>query len=134
MSYELDRHPLTQSFPAASSIKPRQAVRQAGTSSLFVVPCATATDRPFGLNGLASGGASGLAAGDNVTVYEELNVRKAVAGASFGVGAELIINASGLFVPDGIAASGHWAVGISQTPAAAALEVFSLYIKPRKIA
>lgn len=134
MAFELHRPGHQQAIVAASAILPRQAVRLAGTDGLFLLPAATNSDRPFGVAGPATVGASGLADGEMCTVYEELNIVKAVAGASLGVGAEVSVGSTnGVLTPAAlVAASGHWAVGFAETPAAAG-EIFALYVKPRRV-
>lgn len=137
MAHELHVPQHTKSYLAASAILPRQAVKKAGTSVLFVLPAGTCADRPFGLIGPATVGASGLNDGEQVAVYHDQNIVKAIAGASFGVGQEMMVGSTnGILMPalaaSLFAASGHWTVGTSETPAAAANEVFSLYVQPRK--
>lgn len=137
MAYDLHRHGLTQSFPAASAVLPRQPVKLAGTVTPFFLPAGTAADRPFGVNGPATCGASGLTDAEQLTAYEEGNVVKALAGASMGAGVEVMVGSTnGILMPalaaSLFAASGHWVVGFTQTAAAAAGEVISLYVKPRK--
>lgn len=137
MAHELHVPGHTKSYPAASVILPRQAVTKAGTSVLFLLPAGTNSLRPAGLIGPATVGASGLNDGEQVAVYEHQNIVKAIAGASFGVGQEMFVGSSnGVLMPALAAslfsASGHWVVGTSETAAAAAGEVFSLYVAPRK--
>lgn len=138
MAYELIRPGHQQNFPAGSPINPRVPVKMAGTSAIFVQPAATMADRPFGMNGAATAGVLLVPSqvdspGDAVTVYEELNIVKAIACASLGVGAEVAVGTTtGRLAPLAlISASGHWAVGIAQT-AAGDGDVFALYVKPRK--
>lgn len=133
MAFELHRPGLQRAIKAASAILPRQAVCLGGSSALHALPCATNSQRPFGLNGNATGGASGLNAEQAIVVYERQNYVKAIAAASVGVGAEVeVASSNGALGPaQMITASGHWAVGISQTPAAAG-EVFTVLIEPRK--
>jgi hypothetical protein len=133
MAFELHRHGFQQALKAASQLLPRTTVRLAGSNALFVLPCASWNQRPFGVTANATHGASGLASDDAVTVYEEGNVVKAVAAASLGVGVEVAVGSTnGRLVPLA-AASGTpaWAVGISESPAGDG-EVFSLYVKPRQ--
>jgi hypothetical protein len=139
MAFELIRPGHQQPIVAGSPILPRQAVQLGGTSGLLAFPAASMNVRPFGVNGGATAGvASGAALpGETFTVYEELNVVKAKAGASLGAGAEVAVGSdNGTFWPVAaaslFAASGHWTVGIAETPAGVG-EVFSLYVKPRKV-
>lgn len=137
MSFQLHRPGHQQAFIAASAINPKTPVRFAGTSVLFLLPCGTNADRPFGVTGAATAGASGLNQGETVTVFEELNIVRAVAGASMGVGQEVFLGSSnGILMPALAAslfsASGHWVVGITESAPQAAGEIFSLYVKPRK--
>lgn len=133
MAFELHRYNDQLSVTAASSILPKQPVRLAGSSVLFALPCATNNVRPFAVNGLASGGASGLDQGEKITVYEEGNIVKAVAAASLGVNAEVAVGSpNGALIPIAIASGvGRWAVGVSLS-AAAEGETFSLYVMPRQ--
>lgn len=138
MAFELIRPGHQLSLPAGSAINPRVPVKLvAGASGLVVAGIATSGDRPFGMNGQATAGVALVpsqvaAPGDYVTIYEETNIVKAIAGASLGAGAEVgVATTSGAMTP-AAAASGFWAVGIAMTPAAAG-ERFSLYVKPRKV-
>lgn len=137
MAFDLHRPGHQQSLIAASVILPRQPIKLAGTSTLFALPAATNADRPFGMNGPATAGASGLNQGETLTVLEELNIVKAIAGASMGVGNEVFVGSSnGVLMPALAAslfsASGHWVVGVNETPASAAGDVISVFVKPRK--
>lgn len=128
MAYELHRPGLSQSHPAATPVNPRQPVRLVGTTTLKVAPVPSANVEPNGFTGQPS-----YAAEEAVNVFERSNVVKAVAGASLGVNARVMVGSiNGVLVPDPIAASGHWTVGYSQTSAAAAGEVFSLFVDPRE--
>lgn len=135
MAFILTRDGFQQALIAASQVNPYTPVKLAGTSALCVVPLATASERPFGFV-TATAGASGLLQGETVTVYEESNIVKGIAAASLGVGQEVMVGSSnGVLVPavaaSLFAASGHWVVGFSESPAAAG-DVFSVYVKPRK--
>lgn len=138
MAYEIIRAGHQQPIVAGSPINPRVPVQLGGTSGLLAFPAGSMNVRPFGMNGAASAGnPSAALPGETFTVYEELNIVKAKAGASLGAGAEVAVGSdNGTFWPVAaaslFAASGHWTVGLSQT-AAAANETFALYIKPRKV-
>lgn len=137
MAYEIHVPGHTKSYTAGTTILPRGAVKKVGTSVLFLQPAATAADRPHGLIGPATAGASGLADAEQVAVYEGMNVVKALAGASMGVAQEVMMSATYPYVVPAIAASlfaasGHWVIGSTETPAAAFGDVFSLYVQPRK--
>lgn len=133
MAFNLYREDLSFPIIAASAINPKQPVKLIGSSVLMVIPAATNADRPFGFNGLASAGASGINSQDALTVYEEGNYVKAIALASVGVGAEVAVGSNnGALSPAAlVSASGHWACGISVTPAGAG-ETFTILVKPRK--
>jgi hypothetical protein len=132
MAFELTRDGFQQSFIAASAVLPKQPVQVVGTSVPFVIPAASMNVRPFGVV-KATAGASGLNQGETVTVFEETNVVKMVACASVGAAAEVAVASSnGAVGPQTlISASGHWALGITETSADAG-EIVSVYIKPRK--
>lgn len=143
MAYELIRPGHQQSIEAATQILPRQAVTLVGTNRIMAAPAASMNLRPHGVNGVATQGNASSVRGpvfgvdEKFTVYEELNIVKAKAGASLGAGAEVAVGSNnGTFWPVAaaslFAASGHWTVGVAMTPAAAD-EVFSLYVKPRKV-
>jgi hypothetical protein len=133
MAYE--KHLPKHQFPAiaASLILPYQTVRQAGTTSTFALPVATNSQEPWGPNGAATAGASGLNQREMITVYEPGNICKGVAAASLGANTDVEVGSTnGALQPaQMITASGHWRVGKSLTPAAAG-EVFSYYVNPRK--
>lgn len=137
MAYELIRPGHQETFNSAGSIiNPRQPVRLGGTSALLAMPAASMNVEPVGVNGAATVGNPSVV-NESFTVYEELNIVKAIAGASVGVDAEMAVGSSnGTLWPVAaaslFAASGHFTVGKSRTPAAAG-EVFSLYVKPRKV-
>ncbi|MGH2954871.1 MAG: hypothetical protein ACRD2Z_09695 [Thermoanaerobaculia bacterium] len=141
MARILHREGFSQSFKAASDLHPLTVVKL-DTTAGQVVSVASDNDRPFG-----AVDASALRA-EGVTVYEETNVVRAVAGASLGFGAEVGVASIGIAsaAQDNAvatitqlgpisAASGvaQWAVGQSLS-AAAAGEVFSLFVKPRFLA
>lgn len=138
MAFELIRPGHQLSVVAGSPILPRSAVTLGGTSGLLAFPAGSMNVKPFGMNGAATQGlASAALPGEVFTVYEELNIVKAKAGASLGAGAEVAVgSANQTFWPVAaaslFAASGHWTVGVALTPAAAD-ETFSLYVKPRKV-
>jgi len=134
MAFSLYRDPFSFAVAAASAINPKQPVALAGTNVLFALPIGTSNVRPFGFSGLGSAGASGLNQNDAITIFEEGNFVKAVANASLGVNAEVGVGSTnGSLSPAAlVSASGHWAVGIAVS-AAAAGETFTLYVKPRKV-
>lgn len=130
MAFELHRPGFQHAFYCASNIASniaRVPVKLSASSADTVLAAGTNADRPFGM----VGGPATRA--EHVTVYEEGNYVKAIAVASLGANTEVTIASSnGALGPDApIAASGHWAVGISMS-AAGAGEVFTLYVKPRK--
>lgn len=127
MAHVRHRHGAQHSVQAGANINPKQVVRTTGTSVQLVLPATTKTDRPYG-----AVDATALS-GENVTVYLEDNVVKGVAGASLGAGQEVLIGSTnGALVHAGSATTGDWIVGESET-AAAAGEVFSFLINPRKV-
>jgi len=131
MAFELHRN----HFPgiAASVINAGQVVALApGDTQRTVVPVATqlpisaASSVPLGI-ALATSASPGNA----VSILDALNVVKVSAAASIGAGAPVgLASSNGGFGP--ITASGSWVVGQSVT-AAAAGEVFSVYVNPRPI-
>lgn len=124
---------LEWSLPAASAINPLVPVQIAGTSDPYFLPIATNNVRPYGLNSEATGGASGLNQREHVTVYEPGNIAKAVSLASIGVGQEVGVGSSNGALAGGLlAASAHWAVGVTLSPAGAG-EFLSVLIQPRKV-
>jgi hypothetical protein len=128
MSFELhqDKHQHTGGL-AATTLVPRTPVKMAGTSGLLWSPIATAADKPDGYTGAGT-----YTASEVVTVYFSQNVVKAIAGGSVGASADVMVSSFGRLGPSGIlAASAHWIIGQTVT-AAAAGEVVSLYINPRK--
>lgn len=129
MAYVLHRPGHQLPVNVASAVNPRQPVQLLGTSALICGPVATSNVEPFGYAGEAT-----AAVGETLTVYEALNIVKAVAAASLGVNAAVTVaSTNGALGPAVIVASGHYEHGKSLTPAAAG-EVFSLYVRPRKAA
>jgi hypothetical protein len=128
MPMTLDRY---SGFPgiAASNILANRAVKWAPGSVERGVCQATVSELAVGCIGQAN-----ATRGDAVTVHEQGAVVPAVAGASLGVGAEVNYNASGLLVPVA-GASGVLTLSIGQavSPADAALEEFSLYVRPKAL-
>lgn len=137
MAFELIRPGHQLPVVAGSPINPRTVVQLGGTSGLLAFPAGSMNVRPFGVNGAATQGLASVSLpGEVFTVYEELNIVKAKAGASLGAGAEVAVGSdNGTLWPVAaaslFAASGHWAVGIAMSPAGAG-ETFSVYVKPRK--
>lgn len=130
MAFErhLDAHQLP-GIPAASNIAPRVPIKLGGTSAILGILAATAADRPAAVTGAASVGRTEI-----VLPYERGNIVKMVANASVGAAAEVAVASdNGSVGPITlIAASAHWAVGLTQHPAAAG-EVVSVYFEPRKV-
>lgn len=119
-------------FPgkAASAISAGAVVGlDAGDVQRQVVPLATLNAEPFGV-----ALASAVNPGDAVTVLEPFDVVKVTAAASLGHGADIGIASTNGAVGPIAAASGvvKWRIGRSLS-AAAAGEVFSLYINPRQL-
>lgn len=133
MAFELTRDDEQFSLPAASVVLPRTAVKLAGTSVLFVLPCGSVNDEPFGTV-KATAGASGLNQGERVAIYEHANYVKMIAGASLGVGADVGVGSSNGVMKPIVAATGSiiWRVGKSITPAAAG-DVFTVYVSPKQL-
>lgn len=132
MAFELHLEAHQLPLMAASSIFPQQAVQIAGTSVLFALPIATNNIEPFGVNGAASVGASGLNQHEMLTAYRPGNIMKGIAVASLGVNQDIEVAGSGMYqIGQMITASGNWRIGKSLTPAAAG-EVFSFTVDPRK--
>lgn len=129
MSFELhqDKHQFPAPY-AATAIIPRQPVKFLGTSVLLVAPVASMNDTPVGVTGPAT-----YATGENVTVYFSQNIVKLRAAGSVGVGADVFVSSTnGAVGPSGIiVASGHFVLGQSLTTAAAG-EIVSVFINPRK--
>lgn len=128
MAYELIRH----AYPgiAASQITAQQVVaKAAGSTERGVHPVATSNVEPFGV---ALHTASSV--GDPVTIHARDNVVKVRAAASLGAGALIGVAAgtSSLAPIAGASGSVAFAVGRSEN-AAAAGEIFSLYVNPRQL-
>ncbi len=126
MAFELIKDP----FPglAASAIQDRQVVMLT-TSERGDIP-AGASVVPHGIE---SRGAS-AAQGEGVTIADRGNYAKAIAAASLGAGADIAVVGATRSLGLAAGASGviKWAVGQSVT-AAAAGEVFTLYVNPRQL-
>lgn len=151
MAYEIIRPNFQLPVKPASTLVPRTVVKLVGTSGLLAAAVASSNDRPFGVIGEAT---APLGVGDGQSalntfpaeVREEGNIVKAIAGASLGAGAEVVVATIGVCtkVQGGsfvatvpqlgpiTVASGtiQWAVGIS-LDAAPAGSLFTLYVKPR---
>ncbi len=120
----------TNEYPgiAASAIQDRQVVTIT-TSERGVIPCSGATNQlPHGIEGR---GAS-AALGEGVAIYGQGNYAKAIAAASLGAGADIAVVGATRSLGLAAGASGalRYSVGQSVT-AAAAGEVFTLYVNPR---
>ncbi len=129
MPWRSDQGYVEPGIKAASTILPRQPVR-VSASALAVLPAGTAAHRPLGIvEATVPATEAGAVFGDDC-------VTKAVAGASLGFGAEVMVGSdNGALIPAAAAASGqvaHWAVGVSRDAAVAA-DLFSVYVKPRQI-
>jgi hypothetical protein len=113
-------------LPAATTLLPKQLVRLVGTDVTYVAPCATASHEVFGQVDAT------FLSEEIAAVYEAPNYVKVVAAASLGAGQDVIVASSnGALNAGGITASAHFLAGKSFT-AAAAGEVFTLRINPRK--
>jgi hypothetical protein len=129
MAFELHSGPV---FPgvAASPLGARQGVRlSASGPARGVIPVTATGAEFFGITGDAT-----AAAGDAVRVYLEGNVVKAKAAASLGQNADVGVNsATDGFVPiTGASGIAHQVVG-KALEAAAAGQIFSLYVNPRQL-
>lgn len=129
MAFEI----LDDPFPglAASAIQDRQVVSlNTGAVERSVVPMSGGTSMPFGIE---ARGASALQ-GEGVTIADRGNYAKAVAAASLGAGADIAVVGATRSLGLAAAASGlaKWTIGQSVT-AAAAGEVFTLYVNPRQL-
>lgn len=118
-------------FPAkaASAINAGVPVRlNTGDVDREVLPCASANVEPFGI-ALATAGAA-----EALTVMDQGNLVKVTAIASLGAGQDIGVASSNgaLGVVSGASGSVVWSIGKSHS-AAAAGEVFSLYIRPRQL-
>lgn len=127
MAYELHRGEGLPVF-AASNINPKTFVR-------FVA--AERSVEPLATNSLESAGAVHATAlrGEALAIHEDKTVVKAIAGASLGAGAAVMVGtANGALIPAAAGASGvvRYRVGVSQE-AAAAGETFSVYVSQRQI-
>lgn len=129
MSYELhqDKHQFPAPY-AATGFQNRMPIKLVGTSSLLAAPIATASEKPDGVTGAAT-----YAVGESVAVYFSQNVVKMRAAGSVGASADVYVSSTnGGVGPSGIiTASGHWIIGQALTTAAAG-EVVSVFINPRK--
>ncbi len=128
---ELPGHSLP--YQVASTINPRKAVRLGGTSAVLALPVGSNNLEPVMFSGEAT-----TTVGEIINVFEPGNIIKAVAAASLGAAARVLVGSTnGDMIPvvaaSVFAASGHWEVGRSES-AAAAGEVFALYFDPRKAA
>ncbi len=127
MAFEILKHP----FPgiAASAIQDRQVVALT-TSERGVIPMSGGTSIAFGIE---CRGAS-AAQGEGVTIADRGEYAKAVAAASLGAGQDIaVVGATrSLGLAAGASGLARWSVGQSVT-AAAAGEVFTLYVNPRQL-
>lgn len=127
MAFELHQDKHTLPIQTLVDLNPRTPVKLAGTSGLLVTAAASANDEVFGFTNAAT-----YLAGEIAAVYFSQNIVKARAGASVGAGAGLIVGSSnGVVIPGGVAASGHFLAGQSMS-AAAAGEIVSVFVNPRK--
>lgn len=129
MAFEI----LTNPFPgiAASAIQDRQVVSlNTGAVERSVIPMSGGTSAAFGIE---CRGASALQ-GEGVTIAARGEYAKAVAAASLGAGADIaVVGATrSLGLAAGASGLAKWTVGQSVT-AAAAGEVFTLYVNPRQL-
>ena len=134
MAFEL--HQDKEQFPvkAGTDIIPRSAVKLGGTSVLLAIPIATAAEEPFGVTHTATYlGSQVDGAADQAAVYFRGNVMKMKAAGSVGAGADVFVASTNQGVgPSGIiTASAHWIIG-KTVSAAAAGEVVSVYVNPRR--
>lgn len=129
MAFEKHKNDHNLPVIAAADTPPRRFLTPGGSSSLLAVLVATNSVRPHWFSGQGTT-ASGVA----IPAQEQQQVVKCVAVASVGCGAEVAIGSSnGALSPAAlVAASGHWAVGISLSSAGAG-ELFSVDICPRKV-
>ncbi|HEU4656315.1 MAG TPA: hypothetical protein VFR97_02265 [Capillimicrobium sp.] len=113
---------------AATAIAARTVVALTTTQDQ-VAPVATRNVEPLGITGDAD-----VEAGRRVVTYGDDNIVKAVAGASFGFGANIgVASTNGALGPvAGASGSVVWRVGTSREPAAPG-EVFSLYVSKRQL-
>lgn len=114
-------------FAAASVVADKKVVKLDATEGQ-VVPLATNNAEPLGLTGASA------AQGEQVTVYADGNIVKAVAAASLGFGGVLgVASTNGDLGPvAGASGISRWAVGVSREDAAAG-ETFSLLVDPRQL-
>jgi hypothetical protein len=120
-------------FPgiAASVIQDRQVVAlDTGATERSMVPMSGGTSMPFGIE---VRGATALQ-GEGVAIADRGNYAKAIAAASLGAGADIaVVGATrSLGLAAGASGLAKWTVGQSVT-AAAAGEVFTLYVNPRQL-
>lgn len=125
---------LDDPFPgiAASAIADRQVVTlNTGAVDRSVLPCSGATNQVP--HGIECRGATALQ-GEGVTIADRGNYAKAVAAASLGAGVEIaVVGATrSLGLAAGASGSTRYSVGQSMN-AAAAGEVFTLYVNPRQL-
>jgi hypothetical protein len=115
---------------AASAINANQVVTSdVGDTQRQVLPVSSHNLEPLGI-----ALASAPNPGDAVTVMERRNVVKVTAGASLGAGTDIGVGSTNGTLAPIVGTQGltRWRVGKSQT-AAAAGEVFSLYVDPRQL-
>lgn len=128
MAFEKKKNEHNLPVTAATGILPRQFLTFGGTSGLLAIPAGSLNIRPYWYGGIGT-----TPSGAQVPCDEAGQIVKALAAASVGAGAEVGIGSTngGLAPLALVAASGHWAVGISMSPADAG-EIFSVDFRPRK--
>lgn len=129
MAFEKHKNDHNLPVIAATDISPRQFLTPGGTSVLLAIPAGSNNVRPHWFAGQGT-----TASGAAIPCQEPGQIVKVLAAASLGAGAEVSIGSTNGGLTPGalIAASGHWAVGISLSPAAAG-ELFAVDIRPRKV-
>lgn len=129
MSFELhqDKHQFPAPY-AATGFQPRMPILLTGTSVLLAAPVPSANIKPDAVTGAAT-----YATGESVAAYFSQNVVKMRAAGSVGVAADVFVaSVNGGVGPSGIiTASAHWILGQTLTTAAAG-EIVSVFINPRK--
>lgn len=128
MAFELHQDKEQLHVQAATDLLNRSAIKLAGTSVLLAAPIATAADEPFGVTHNASYLATDIAA-----VFFRGNIMKMKAAGSVGAAADVFVASTNQGVgPSGIiTASAHWIIG-KTVSAAAAGEIVSVYVNPRR--
>lgn len=137
MAHELhiDKHTLP--LAVATDLAPRFPVKAAGTNIPMVAPIATSSEVPFGVSNnamyVASSAALPAPGREKAAVYFAQNSVKVRCNSSVGAMADVAVSSTnGGVGPSGIiAASAHWIIG-QTLEAAAAGEVTTIFINPRK--